>query len=119
MSDHDITEQGPISTDSLAYVELLTTFPSRPIKSAIECDQVQAVIDRLLDTPKLSAEQQDYLNLLGLLIEDYETQFVPISDILWCGLAKGFDCRSRAETKRLSSNFQNGVDRFCGLEWTT
>lgn len=70
-----------IATDSHTYVKLLTTFPPRPIKSSIECDQVQAVIDQLLDEQQLSEEQRDYLNLLALLIEDYETKIFPVSDI--------------------------------------
>ena len=77
-----------IETDSHTYIEMLTTFPPRPIKSSIECDEVQAVIDRLLDEQKLSEEQRDYLNLLGLLIEDYEAKVFPISDIYGVELLK-------------------------------
>ena len=77
-----------IATDSHTYIEMLTTFPPRPIKSSIECDEVQAVIDRLLDEQQLSEEQRDYLNLLGLLIEDYEAKVFPISDIYGVELLK-------------------------------
>ena len=77
-----------IATDSHTYIEMLTTFPPRPIKSSIECDEVQAVIDKLLDQKQLSEEQRDYLNLLGLLIEDYEAKVFPISDIYGVELLK-------------------------------
>jgi HTH-type transcriptional regulator / antitoxin HigA len=77
-----------IATDSHTYVEMLTTFPPRPIKSSIECDQVQAVIDQLLDEQQLSEEQRDYLNLLALLIEDYEAKTFAISDIYGVELLK-------------------------------
>ena len=77
-----------IATDSHTYIEMLTTFPPRPIKSSIECDEVQAVIDKLLDEQQLSEEQRDYLNLLGLLIEDYEAKVFPISDIYGVELLK-------------------------------
>jgi HTH-type transcriptional regulator / antitoxin HigA len=77
-----------IATDSHAYVEMLTTFPPRPIKSAIECDKLQAVIDQLLDAEQLSEEQCDYLNLLGLLMEDYEAKNFPVSDIYGVELLK-------------------------------
>ena len=77
-----------IATDSHTYIEMLTTFPPRPIKSSIECDEVQAVIDRLLDEQQLSEEQRDYLNLLGLLIEDYEAKVFPVSDIYGVELLK-------------------------------
>jgi HTH-type transcriptional regulator / antitoxin HigA len=77
-----------ITTDSHTYVELLTAFPPRPIKSAEDLDAVQAVIDRLLDTPRLSPEQRDYLNVLGMLVQDYEMQHVPIPDISGVELLK-------------------------------
>lgn len=77
-----------IATDSHTYVEMLTTFPPRPIKSVIECDKLQDVIDQLLDERQLSEEQQDYLNLLGLLMEDYEAKNFPVSDIYGVDLLK-------------------------------
>jgi HTH-type transcriptional regulator / antitoxin HigA len=77
-----------IATDSNAYVEMLMSFPPRPIKSAIECANVQVVIDQLLDERQLSEEQRDYLNLLGLLMEDYEAKIFPVSDIYGVDLLK-------------------------------
>jgi HTH-type transcriptional regulator / antitoxin HigA len=77
-----------IATDSHTYVEMLTTFPPRPIKSDIECERLQAVIDQLLDAEQLSEEQRDYLNLLGLLMEDYEVKMFPVSDIYGVDLLK-------------------------------
>jgi HTH-type transcriptional regulator / antitoxin HigA len=78
----------PIATDSPTYIELLTAFPPRPIKSTVELDAVQTVIDRLLDTSQRSLAQQDYLNVLGMLVHDYETQHVPIPDIYGVELLK-------------------------------
>jgi HTH-type transcriptional regulator / antitoxin HigA len=77
-----------IATDSRTYVELLTAFPPRPIKSAVELDAVQTVIDQLLDAQQLSPEQRDYLNVLGMLVQEYETQHVPIPDISGVELLK-------------------------------
>jgi HTH-type transcriptional regulator / antitoxin HigA len=78
-----------ISTASIpTYTDLLTAFPPRPIKSEVEFQAVQDVIDRLIDDGELSAAQQDYLNLLGLLVQDYEEQQVPIPDVYGVELLK-------------------------------
>jgi HTH-type transcriptional regulator / antitoxin HigA len=94
-----------IAADLPTYVELLTAFPPRPIKSGVELDAVQAVIDRLLDAPQLSPAQQDYLNVLGMVVQEYEAQHVPIPDIQGVELLKvlmaddlWFSCGDAART---------------------
>jgi HTH-type transcriptional regulator / antitoxin HigA len=77
-----------IAADTRSYVELLNAFPPRPIKSAVAFDAVQAMIDKLLDAPQLSPEQADYLNVLGLLVQEYEVQFAPVPDIYGVALLK-------------------------------
>jgi len=54
------------------YLQLLIKFPPRPIKSGEDFDKVQAVIDGLIDKENLTIEEQDYLNVLGSLVRDYE-----------------------------------------------
>ena len=36
------------------------------------CDRVQDVIDSLIDRENLTSDEQDYLNVLGSLVRDYE-----------------------------------------------
>ena len=36
------------------------------------CDRVQSVIDSLIDRENLTLDEQDYLNVLGSLVRDYE-----------------------------------------------
>lgn len=55
-----------------SYRDMLCEFSPRPINNDIEYDQVQGLIDTLLDAPKLSDDQKDFLSLLGMLIERYE-----------------------------------------------
>jgi HTH-type transcriptional regulator/antitoxin HigA len=57
---------------SAAYLALLRAFPPRPIRDGEEHRRVIAVVNSLLDRPALNADQQDYLDVLGLLIADYE-----------------------------------------------
>ena len=54
------------------YLQLLIKFPPRPIKSEDDFDKIQAVIDDLIDQENLTIEEQDYLNVLGSLVRDYE-----------------------------------------------
>ncbi|MGI0482527.1 hypothetical protein ACN4EE_17310 [Geminocystis sp. CENA526] len=54
------------------YLELLIKFPPRPIKSEEDFEQVQTIIDNLIDQDYLTVDEQDYLNVLGCLIRDYE-----------------------------------------------
>lgn len=63
------------------YLELLRSFPPRPITSEAELAATQSVVDSLLDGPELTADEQDYLNVLGTLIHEYEQTLEPLPDI--------------------------------------
>ena len=63
------------------YIELLQAFPPRPIKSEEELLASQQVIDSLLDRDRLTADEEDYLDLLGTLVYEYEQSTEPIPDI--------------------------------------
>ena len=64
------------------YLKLLQEFPPRPIHNEKEYEATQLVIDRLLDLPKLSTEESDYLHVLGTLLSEYEQiHESPIPDI--------------------------------------
>jgi HTH-type transcriptional regulator / antitoxin HigA len=57
---------------SAAYLALLRGFTPRPIRNEDEHRRAIAVVNGLLDKPALSADEEDYLDVLGLLIADYE-----------------------------------------------
>ena len=57
---------------NLNYLELLTTFPPRPIANEEDFNKTQKIIDTLIDKGELSPDEQDYLSVLGSLIKDYE-----------------------------------------------
>jgi HTH-type transcriptional regulator / antitoxin HigA len=70
-----------IITECAEYLDLLNGFPPRPIKSHDDLIAIQEVVDALLDAKNLSSDQQEYLNLLGMLISEYEEKNVEIPDI--------------------------------------
>jgi HTH-type transcriptional regulator/antitoxin HigA len=69
------------AAESNSYIELLQKFPPRPIKSEAELLAVQEVIDALLDSGEITSDKQDYLNLLGILVHEYEEKYVQIPDL--------------------------------------
>jgi len=74
--------------NSNAYIELLKTFPPRPITADSELTATQETIDSLLDKSELTPDERDYLNLLGLLVYEYEQTLEPIPDIYGIELLK-------------------------------
>ena len=57
---------------SSEYLALLRAFPPRPIRGDDEHRRAIEVVNSLLDRPALSRDEEDYLDVLGLLIADYE-----------------------------------------------
>lgn len=70
------------------YIELLQAFPPRPIKSESELLATQKVIDSLIDRAPLITDEEDYLNVLGTLVYEYERSTEPIPDIYGIELLK-------------------------------
>jgi HTH-type transcriptional regulator/antitoxin HigA len=54
------------------YLVLIGSFPLRPIRGDAEHRHATEVLNSLLDRPALSPDQEDYLDVLGLIIADYE-----------------------------------------------
>lgn len=59
-------------SSNLNYLELLKTFPPRPIANEEDFNKTQKIIDTLIDKDELTPDEQDYLSVLGSLIRDYE-----------------------------------------------
>lgn len=57
---------------SSAYIELLKTFPPRPITAEEELMATQEALDSLLDKGELTSDERDYLHVLKTLVYEYE-----------------------------------------------
>src|SRR6516164_3065902 len=66
------------------YLELIRRFALRPLRS----DAAVAVIDSLIDQPALTAPEQDYLDVLSDLVEDYESETIPMRPVGDAGLLR-------------------------------
>ncbi|HEX7380155.1 MAG TPA: helix-turn-helix domain-containing protein [Pirellulales bacterium] len=72
-----------IESENDVYLALVKALPLLPIESDEELDRAIAVINCLLDKPRLSAGEQGYLDVLSDLVEKYESSahpFGPVSD---------------------------------------
>ncbi|MBD2296845.1 helix-turn-helix domain-containing protein [Anabaena sphaerica FACHB-251] len=77
-----------MSYQNKSYTELLVSFPPRAINSEEDYEKTQAVIDDLLDKEELTEAEEEYLNLLGILIHEYEQQQELVPDIYGVELLK-------------------------------
>lgn len=66
------------SAPSDSYLTLIHRFPLRAIRTDGELDDAIALINELLDRPKLDEGESDYLDVLGNLVEAYEETAHPI-----------------------------------------
>ncbi len=103
--------------NNTTYQELLNSFPPRPINSEKELEKTQVVIDALIDKCSLTEDERDYLNLLGLLIHEYEETQELVPDIFGVEILKVFmeeqnlkqkDLVSIFKTESIVSNILNG-----------
>ena len=67
--------------NSVAYAELLAKVQPHPIKSERECDRLIAEVGRLMERGEenLSAEETSLLEMMSILIEDYDRKHYPLS----------------------------------------
>ncbi|MDY7004403.1 MAG: transcriptional regulator [Cyanobacteriota bacterium] len=70
------------------YIELITTFPPRPITNEAELIATQNRINSILDKGSLTKDDRDYLKVLGMLVYEYEEKYEPIPTIRGVELLK-------------------------------
>jgi HTH-type transcriptional regulator/antitoxin HigA len=63
------------------YLELVRGFPLRPIRAEEDLQRAIAVINSLIDRDALTPDEADYLDVLGDLVEKYETEHHPLPPV--------------------------------------
>ncbi|TVQ07278.1 MAG: transcriptional regulator [Leptolyngbya sp. DLM2.Bin27] len=94
------------ATEPESYLQLLQKFPPRPIRTEEQFLEVQSIIDSLIDADELTSEQQDYLNLLGMLVHDYEERQGSIPDLSGIDLLRALMDEFRLKQKDLVPIFK-------------
>ena len=69
------------SEPSDAYWDWLRRFPLRPLQSEADLDQAIAILDELIDQPKLDDWEQHFMDVLGDLVHAYEQTQHPIQPL--------------------------------------
>src|SRR5713226_6339791 len=61
------------------YLALVRRFPLRPIRSESELDAATTIVNALAVRDDLDLGEEDYLDVLGDLVERYEDKYHPIA----------------------------------------
>src|SRR6516164_6567383 len=64
-----------------AYFALVRRFPLRSIESDAELERARTILNELLDRESLDRGEDDYLDILGDLIEKYERLCHPLPPV--------------------------------------
>ncbi len=66
-----------LKTPNSYYMEIIATFLPRPITNEAELIATQNRINDILDKGPLTRDDRDYLNVLGMLVYEYEEKHEP------------------------------------------
>ncbi len=67
-----------LKTPSSYYIQLINTFPPRPINNKAELLATQEQIDAIIDKQDINQDDKDYLKVLGTLVYEYEQKHEPM-----------------------------------------
>jgi HTH-type transcriptional regulator / antitoxin HigA len=89
------------------YRQLLMEFPPRPIVSEEDFAATQAQIDMLLDKREITQDDRDYLQVLGMLVCDYEQKHEPVRLLKGIELLKALISEENLQPSDLLLVFDN------------
>ena len=70
-----------IPFDKTTYISLLADFAPQVINSEAEYDRALAIAERLVANRNLSSEESQFLSLIVILIEDYESKHYSMGNV--------------------------------------
>lgn len=96
-----------IENPSEYYIELISSFPPRPINNETELIATQDKINSILDKSNLTQDDRDYLRVLGMLVYEYEQINEKIPEIKGIELLQALSEELGIQDRKLLSIFQN------------
>lgn len=102
-----------LKTSSSYYIEIITTFPPRPITCEAELIGTQNRIDSIVNLSNLTQDDRDYLNVLGTLVYDYEQKHESMPVLKGIALLKALMIEDNIQEKDLVDIFE---PEFCMSE---
>lgn len=96
-----------LKAPSSYYIEIITTFPPRPITCEAELIATQNRIDSIVSRRNLTQDDRDYLNVLGTLVYDYEQKYEPMPVLKGIALLKALIIEDNIQEKDLVDIFES------------
>ncbi|MEM8832161.1 MAG: transcriptional regulator [Cyanobacteria bacterium P01_G01_bin.19] len=96
-----------LKTPSSYYLQLINTFPPRPINNEAELLATQDQIDAIIDRQNITQDDKDYLEVLGTLVYDYEQKHEPMPIIEGIELLKALMNEDNLQPSDLISIFED------------
>ena len=97
-----------MKTPSSYYIEIITTFPPRPITCEAELIATKNRIDSIVIRSNLTQDDdRDYLNVLGTLVYDYEQKHEPMPVLKGIVLLKALMVEDNIQAKDLVDIFES------------
>ena len=76
------------------YADLLVQIGPRPIRSKAALNRTYKIIDNLMNKPKLSRAESEMLELLSMLVEQYESHEHPTPHVSAADMLEHWSSRS-------------------------
>ncbi len=96
-----------LKTPSSYYLQLVNTFPPRPINNEAELLATQNQIDAIIDRQNITQDDKDYLEVLGTLVYDYEQKHEPMPVLEGIELLKALMSEENLQPCDLISIFED------------
>jgi HTH-type transcriptional regulator / antitoxin HigA len=96
-----------LKTPSSYYLQLINTFPPRPINNEAELLATQEQIDVIIDQPNITQDDKDYLKVLGTLVYEYEQKHEPIPVLRGIELIQALMIEENLQPRDLVSIFDD------------
>jgi HTH-type transcriptional regulator / antitoxin HigA len=96
-----------LKTPSSYYLQLINTFPPRPINNEAQLLATQDQIDAIIDRQNITQDDKDYLEVLGTLVYDYEQKHEPMPVLEGIELLKALMSEENLQPCDLLSIFED------------
>jgi HTH-type transcriptional regulator / antitoxin HigA len=96
-----------LKTPSSYYLQLINTFPPRPINNEAELLATQEQIDAIIDKQDITQDDKDYLKVLGTLVYEYEQKHEPMPVPKGVELIKALMTEENLQPRDLVAIFDN------------
>jgi HTH-type transcriptional regulator / antitoxin HigA len=96
-----------LKTPSSYYLQLINTFPPRPINNEAQLLATQDQIDAIINRQNITQDDKDYLEVLGTLVYDYEQKHEPMPVLEGIELLKALMSEENLQPCDLLSIFED------------